>query len=158
MQNDTEDPQNNNFFTYYIPCIFFLTIPIILVILMVLTSQENKIFVILIIFLFSLYRWFVSGWVPNILDREKAFLKEKEDYENRERQRSAEGLVIIDSSPNIFTKISIWVKSKILSIIAMLVVWIPMEIFIQTSFLIKAISASKNGEILPTRRGQWPNE
>ncbi len=96
--------------------------------------------------------------MPNILDRDKAFAREEEDYENRQRQSTAGGYIVADLSPSIFTKIAIWIKSKFLAVVAMLVVWVPMESFIQASFLIKAISANKNGEILPTRRGQWPGE
>ncbi len=153
-QHKTES--NESFLIYYLPCFFLLSLTIILASSLALISSENNAIIILLIIMFSLYRWFVSRWIPSILNTKALFENKKQDYENSEMIRRAQGgSVTASTGPGIIDKLYYWIINKFLSIIILCVVWLPMEFFIQLKFLIKAKTTWKDGGLLPSRRGLW---
>jgi hypothetical protein len=71
-----------------------------------------------------MYRWYVSGWVPAIIDRKAAFERKSLDYEKRQIINRAEGIVTASVAPGLLEKIEIWFMSKFLAVIAILIVWL----------------------------------
>lgn len=158
-QKQNNEEYNQSFLKYYLPSLSLFLITITLAISLVLFPSKSSPILFLIIIMFSLYRWFVSRWMPNILNTKALFQNKKQDYEHSEMIRRAEGGgVTATTGPGIIDKLYYWVMNKFLSIIFLCVIWLPMEFFIQLKFLIKAKTAWKDGGLLTSRRGLWPGE
>lgn len=153
---------NENFLRYYLPCLFLLLSATLLGIgFVLLFNSSNFSFIAVMITAFASHRRYVSGWVPNIRDYKKTLAKAEHDHKITEAQVMTgvkHSNALLMSKPGVLDKISFWIGNKIFSFLVLCLIWVPMEFYIQTKFLIGAVSAYKNGEFLTMRRGLWPKE